>query len=79
MQRIKKIDLSLLIHRHWLDGEAGQSEEGEHYGGSVSNDVEATIRWNIARVVKQVRLLEVRGELPDQVVCPETGQVAEDW
>ena len=73
-QRVKKIDLSLLIHPHWLDGEAGQSEEGEHYGGSVSDGAEATVRWNIARG-QNMRLLEVRGELPDEVVCPETGKL----
>ena len=55
-------------------GEAGQSEEGVPYGGSVSDDAESTVRWNIARSHK-MSLLEVRGELPDEVVCPETGHL----
>ena len=73
MQRRKKVDLSLLVHPRWLVGEAGQSEDGVPYGGSVSDDAESTVRWNIARSEK-VSLLEVRGELPEEVVCPETGQ-----
>lgn len=70
----KKINLSLLIHPRWLTGEAGKSVEGVPYGGSVSDDAESTARWNIVRG-KRVALLEVRGSLPDQVLCPETGQL----
>ena len=68
----KQVALSLLIHPQWLIGEAAKSQDGEPYGGSVSDDVEATIRWNVARC-KEMRLIEVRGDLPDEVVCPETG------
>ena len=46
-------------------------EQGREYGGSATDSVEATIRWNNARAAK-LRLLEVRGILPEQVTCPET-------
>ena len=70
----KKIDLSLLIHPRWLAGEASKSEDGLPYGGSVSDDAESTVRWNVARQAT-MGLLEVRGRLLDEVVCPETGQL----
>ena len=70
----KKISLSLLIHPRWLAGEPYGSEEGVLYGGSVSDDAESTVRWNIARGAK-MGLLEVRGSLPEEVVCPETGEL----
>ena len=70
--RRKKIELSLLIHPQWLAGEAGAAEDGARYGGSVADDAAATVRWNGARAAR-LRLLEVRGALPEQVTCPETG------
>ena len=73
VRRGKKIQLSLLVHPRWLAGEACSSENGMLHGGSVSDDAESTIRWNVARGTK-MGLLEVRGKLPDEVVCPETGQ-----
>ena len=71
--RRKRIQLSLLVHPQWLAGESGRTDDGTPYGGSVSDDAESTVRWNRARGAA-VRLLEVRGELPDEVVCPETGR-----
>ena len=68
----KKVELSLLVHPEWLQGEASQNEQGEPYGGSVDDPVEETIRWNQVRAEK-CRLFEVRGKLPDQVTCPDTG------
>ena len=68
----KKVELTLLIHPQWLEGCPKHDEEGHEYGGSATDSVAATIRWNNARSVK-LRLLEVRGTLPDQVTCPETG------
>jgi hypothetical protein len=67
----KKVALSLLIHPQWLEGCPEKDEQGHGYGGSATDPVEATIRWNDARAAK-VRLLEVRGNLPEQVTCPET-------
>ncbi|RFF50155.1 DUF1156 domain-containing protein [Xanthomonas campestris] len=67
----KKVELSLLVHPQWLAGEAKQDTNGQPYGGSAQDDVAATMRWDSARASK-IRLLEVRGALPDEVTCPET-------
>ena len=71
--RRKKIPLSLLIHPQWLAGEPARADDGTPYGGSVSDDAESTIQWSRARGAA-TRLLEVRGALPNEVVCPETGR-----
>jgi putative DNA methylase len=68
----KKVELSLLVHPQWLAGEAKQDANGQPYGGSAQDDVAATTRWDAARAAK-IRLLEVRGALPDKVTDPETG------
>jgi putative DNA methylase len=67
----KKVNLTLLIHPQWLGGCPKHDEEGREYGGSMTDSVEATVRWNNARAAK-LRLLEVRGALPEQVTCPDT-------
>lgn len=68
----KKVELSLLVHPQWLAGEAKQDASGQPYGGSAQDDVAATTRWDAARAAK-IRLLEVRGALPDEVTDPDTG------
>jgi adenine-specific DNA methylase len=68
----KKVELSLLVHPQWLAGEAKQDASGQPYGGSAQDDVAATTRWDAARAGK-IRLLEVRGALPDEVTDPDTG------
>ena len=68
----KKVDLTLLVHPQWLAGEAKQDANGQPYGGSAQDDAVATTRWDAARAAK-IRLLEVRGALPDEVIDPETG------
>jgi putative DNA methylase len=68
----KKVELSLLVHPKWLAGDAKQDANGQPYGGSAQDDVSATTRWNAARAAK-IRLLEVRGSLPDEVTDPDTG------
>jgi adenine-specific DNA methylase len=67
----KKVELSLLVHPQWLAGEAKQDANGQPYGGSAQDDVAATTRWDAARAAK-IRLLELRGALPDEVTDPET-------
>ncbi|MEI7731348.1 MAG: DUF1156 domain-containing protein [Verrucomicrobiota bacterium] len=67
----KKVEVTLLFHPQWLEGCPKTDEQGREYGGSATDSVEATIRWNNARAAK-LRLLEVRGNLPEQVTCPET-------
>jgi hypothetical protein len=68
----KKVGLSLLVHPQWLQGEATQDEQGRPYGGSSDDPVEETIRWNRARAEK-CRLIEVRGKLPEEITCHDTG------
>ncbi len=68
----KKVELSLLVHPQWLAGEAKQDANGQSYGGSAQDDMAATTRWDAARAAK-IRLLEVRGALPDEVTDPKTG------
>jgi hypothetical protein len=70
----KKIGLSLLVHPDWLKGEPGNDSQGQPYGGSADDDVEATVRWNQVRAAS-CKLVEVRGALPDEITCPETGVV----
>jgi putative DNA methylase len=67
----KKVDLSLLVHPQWLAGSPKQDAKSQPYGGSAQDDVAATTRWDSERASK-IRLLEVRGTLPDEVTCPET-------
>ena len=68
----KKIELSLLVHPQWLAGAPKLDAQGLPYGGSAQDDVTATTRWDAARAAK-IRLLEVRGTLPEEVTDPETG------
>ena len=68
----KKVSLSLLVHPQWLAGEGSKDKKGQPYGGSVTDDAESTARWLEARA-KMLRLIEVRGELPKEITCPDTG------
>jgi len=68
----KKVSLSLLIHPQWMQGASSQDPEGRPFGGSMTDGAEASARWLQARG-SALRLLEVRGTLPDEVTCPETG------
>ena len=67
----KKVELTLLVHPQWLAGSPKQDSKGQAYGGSAQDDAAPSARWNQERAAK-IRLLEVRGALPDQVTCPET-------
>jgi DNA modification methylase len=67
----KKVVLSLLVHPHWLAGSPKQDANGKAFGGSAQDDAVSSARWNQERASK-IRFLEVRGELPDEVTCPET-------
>lgn len=72
----KKVELSLLVHPQWLAGSPKQNATGQPYGGSAQDDAASSARWNQERAAK-IRLLEVRGALPDQVTCPETKVILE--
>ncbi|NCC23130.1 MAG: DUF1156 domain-containing protein [Alphaproteobacteria bacterium] len=67
----KKVQLNLLVHPQWLAGAPKQDASGQPYGGSAQDDVYAATRWDQERAAR-IRLLEVRGVLPEQVTCPET-------
>jgi putative DNA methylase len=67
----KKVDLTLLVHPQWLAGSPKSDANGRPFGGSAQDDAQSTARWNQERASK-IRLLEVRGELPEEVTCPET-------
>lgn len=67
----KKVELTLLVHPEWLAGSSKQDSNGQPFGGSAQDDVASSMRWNQERASK-IRLLEVRGNLPDEVTCPET-------
>jgi len=68
----KKVELSLLVHPQWLAGAPKQDPYGALFGGSAQDDAASSIRWNNERA-SNIRLLEVRGALPNEVTCPETG------
>ena len=70
----KKVSLSILIHPQWLKGSGKVGPNGEDLGGSVTDSPESTQAWNNERA-KQIRLVEVRGELPERITCPQTGDV----
>ena len=72
----KKVELTLLVHPQWLRGSPGRDADGEEFGGSATDTPEATAAWNRERAGK-MRLLEVRGKLPERVTCPETGETFE--
>jgi len=69
----KKIDFTLLVHPDWLKGSPGKDADGNWFGGSVKDTAEATAAWNKERA-KTLKLIEVRGKLPEQIVCPDTGK-----
>jgi len=68
----KKVDLSLLVHPQWLAGEKGTDSKGKPYGGSATDDAESTAAWHRVRA-RKIKLVEVRGALPEEVKCPDTG------
>lgn len=67
----KKVALTLLVHPQWLAGSPKVDGSGKPFGGSAQDDAASSARWNQERATK-MRLLEVRGTLPDEVTCPET-------
>jgi putative DNA methylase len=68
----KKVELTLLTHPDWLKGCGPNDANGQPLGGSATDDVESTVRWYRERT-KTLRLVEVRGKLPDMVTCTESG------
>lgn len=67
----KKVELTLLVHPQWLAGSPKQDASGLAFGGSVQDDAASSALWNSERASK-IKLLEVRGTLPEEVTCPDT-------
>ena len=67
----KKVELTLLVHPEWLVGSPKTASDGTEFGGTPQDDAASTRTWNAERA-SNIRLLEVRGKLPDTVTCPET-------
>lgn len=70
----KSVDLTLLIHPDWLKGSPGRAANGMAYGGSATDDAESTAAWNAERQ-QSLKLIEVRGNLPTEIECPDTKTV----
>jgi putative DNA methylase len=68
----KKVALTLLLHPEWLKGSPRAASDGKLYGGAAQDDAVSTAIWNAERA-RHLRLVEVRGELPEEVTCPDTG------
>ena len=67
----KKVELSLLVHPEWLSGSPKDDPLGAAYGGSPQDVSASTTTWNAERA-RHIRLVEVRGKLPETVTCPQT-------
>ena len=67
----KKVELSLLVHPEWLAGTPKTAPDGTDFGGAPQDDAASTRAWNTERA-RHIRLLEVRGKLPETATCPDT-------
>jgi hypothetical protein len=67
----KKVSLTLLAHPEWMSGSPRVAPDGTPYGGTAQDDAASTALWNKERA-SHLRLLEVRGVLPNEVTCPAT-------
>jgi putative DNA methylase len=68
----KKVELTLLMHPDWLKGSPRMMPDGTPFGGAAQDDSVSTALWNSERA-RHLKLLEVRGKLPAQITCPDTG------
>lgn len=73
IRKNKKIKLSLLVGSEWLKGSPGEDGVGK-LGGTANSEAAATIRWNNLRQLS-LDLVEVRGDLPESITCPDTGKL----
>lgn len=70
----RNVDLTLLIHPDWLKGSPQVSPDGTLFGGSATDDAASTAAWNAERQ-RGLKLIEVRGLLPNEITCPDTKEV----
>lgn len=69
----KAVSLSIVLRPSWLRGSRGKSDDGAQLGGSVSDQPQATEQWELERAAN-LGFVEVRGEIPDRFICPDTGE-----
>lgn len=67
----KKINLCLVLDQDWLQGVSGH-KNGQPFGGSVGNDLEASVLWHCNRQTEN-HLLEVRGDISNLESLPHEG------
>lgn len=67
----KKVTCTLLVHPDWLRGCSTTDIHGHVLGGSNGDDAGSTAHWYVSRS-KSLKLIEVRGKLPEEVTCPDT-------
>jgi putative DNA methylase len=70
----KKVALTLLIHPKWLKGTPKKSNDGVVFGGSITDDLDATVKWYTERS-QSLALIEFRGQLPEQITCPDSDEL----
>jgi putative DNA methylase len=70
----KKVELSLLVHPEWLFGQPAIGEAKDVSGGRIGDRAIDTKNWVLSRN-ERLRLLEVRGKLPEQIRCPGTDTI----
>jgi hypothetical protein len=70
----KKISLTLMMNPEWLAGSASRDPSGLGFGGTATDDAGSTDAWNRERT-RTLSLIEVRGDLPEFLTCPESGIV----
>lgn len=68
----KKVSLTLLVHPRWTSGSSSKDAHGQCFAGSVEDDASSICNW-IRERAKDARLIEFRGNRPDSVTCPDTG------
>lgn len=72
----KSISLTLIAHPDWVAGSPGINSEGDAYGGRSMDSPSKNSDWLTVRA-SSARALEVRGSLPPNVQCPNSGKVVE--
>jgi len=68
----KNVELTVLVHPQWLAGSADKDLKGNPFGGAPQDDACSTGNW-LSERASSIRLVEVRGSLPEEILCPETG------
>ena len=73
LRKSKKVNLTLLVSPAWLRG-SGSIDKSGRLGGTNLSDPESNSRWFDKRL-ENLELIEVRGNIDDEVIDPDTGEV----